>query len=541
MGNTRDVFLKSYQARHVAQNLVANAFGQELGGNDTILFQSLQRSFLQRDPDAPLYPSEEAMNALEDREDIRQLRAEYRLAVSQRSADDPLAKRLAARVFALRRLLAAQILDQRRREYFSDADRLRALGQEPCRPPDDTNPFKTFDPNGALAAEEISAFMQMEAMEETIEGAVQTTTPVHIVDVYVMYLHRRPAEVRGVLGAIKHKSTNQKTTCDSSEPADNPNRLHRCLFGCGSFQTRGNLTRHNSRVHFFRGRFDLPFACPECIRLGRGEQTINGPMEWSNHCAKKHDPRHAPSLPENMMSRPGVTWVDSVAHAQLAKGEGRCLICGNIFKNAGAFARHFNVVHLDKEELFGKPFLCPVCPFPSCWIEGATAWQSHLVDFHKGGGVFGWLHCPPSSSSKKRGRAMQTQEYEGSKRRRGTSIHNNFCPGTHDTAVEEPIRPASPVLSPPSPVSPDPFLGLIDPALLAMDSASTQDSQFPSCTGLDEAVAEEPTRPISPVLSPASSVSPDPFLGLVDPASLALDGLGYQYSNFGSEPGLVSP
>lgn len=77
MRNTRDAFLKSYQARHVSQDLVRIAYDENLPEDGGALFESLQHSFLQRDPDAPLYPEEPDMKAMEERQDMGDLRARY--------------------------------------------------------------------------------------------------------------------------------------------------------------------------------------------------------------------------------------------------------------------------------------------------------------------------------------------------------------------------------------------------------------------------------------------------------------------------------
>ncbi|CAJ2506647.1 Uu.00g078330.m01.CDS01 [Anthostomella pinea] len=98
MGNTKDVFLKSYQPRRVTRDLVATAFGRGMAVDVADLFKSLRRSFLQRDPDAPLYPTEADIKALKSRQDLTDLRAAYRDAVARTSSDDKDAKCIAGKI-----------------------------------------------------------------------------------------------------------------------------------------------------------------------------------------------------------------------------------------------------------------------------------------------------------------------------------------------------------------------------------------------------------------------------------------------------------
>lgn len=396
LGNSRDVFLKSYQPRHLAHDLVRVTFGEEQTGYDQTLFTSLRRSFLRRDPDAPLYPKETDLEELENREDIRALRAEYRDIVAQSSADDPAAKRVAAKILWIRRWLSKEMLETRRNEYFKETDRLRALGQATAKASDHGHcPFKIFDPQGALAAENIGQFM---SDENGANGAVK------LVEVYVAYLRRRLTEVDMLLTLKPEVQTNdtpKENLIDDMPPTDEKpqtaEKPHKCLFGCGAFAVRGNLTKHNRVVHFNKGAFDKPFECPECLRCGMGQYAVHGAMHWSGHIETVHGRQHAPGVPTGLASRSNVSWVEcSVITSQA----GRCLICGDILGNAGGFMRHFKLKHVEKQKLFDTPFSCPECTrqqYTPTLVKNDTAWQDHLIDAHDGGGVFGPLHSlrPP--------------------------------------------------------------------------------------------------------------------------------------------------
>ncbi|KAI1097129.1 hypothetical protein F4804DRAFT_202969 [Jackrogersella minutella] len=157
--------------------------------------------------DDPLYPEEMDIKTFEERqdEDIRDLRAQYQQAVAERSADHPDAKKIAARIHYIRNSLSRDLLRRRRAEWFNDSDRLRATGKLVIKAPGhDLNPFKTFDPNGALAAEAISEFMQDESEYE--KGAIK------LVNVYLAHLRRRPAEVSALLDTNDKETKNEPCT-----------------------------------------------------------------------------------------------------------------------------------------------------------------------------------------------------------------------------------------------------------------------------------------------------------------------------------------
>ncbi|KAI1382568.1 uncharacterized protein F4822DRAFT_441804 [Hypoxylon trugodes] len=381
--NTRDVFLKSYQARHVAHDLVQIAFGQSLPESNGALFNSLRRSFLQRDPDAPLYPTEADLRAFEERQDIRDLRAQYQQVATEKSADHPDAKKIAAKIHCIRHTLSKELLEKRRTEWFRDSDKLRASGKAVSKAPDhDVNPFKPFDPNGASAAEAIGQFMQLDESEYE-QGAIR------LVDVYSAYLRRRPTEVAALLDTIK-----KDEGCTQTD-----NALQETI-------------KHNKRVHFDKGDFDRPFPCPECRRLGSPEYMIVGPMHWSNHAETAHGHAHAPDMPTGLEVRPDILLVD----VSFGPENGRCHICDDIFRNAGGFVRHFRVIHLAKQNLFEAVFSCPECvreKVEPTRIDNVTKWQAHLVDAHQGGGLFGPLHSlrEPRRQRQKRSRSTVAAEF----------------------------------------------------------------------------------------------------------------------------------
>ncbi|KAI1385771.1 uncharacterized protein F4822DRAFT_432624 [Hypoxylon trugodes] len=400
----------SEPARHVAQDLVHIAFRQNSPEHNNALFDSLRRSFLQRDPNAPLYADEIDVDAFEKRQDITNLRAQYKEAVAKDSSAHPKAKRIAAQIHYIRHSLAEELLQKKRAEWFDNSDKHRAAGKAVTKESDhDLIPFKNFDPAGVLAAEAVGQFMELEESEYE-QGAVK------LVNVYLAYLRRHLTEVVLLVeGGVGDKADTQNDdACEKT--AIDLEKAHLCLFGCRGFADRKNLTRHNRTVHFEKGDFDRPFPCPECCRLGI-KCIIEGPMHWSNHVETVHGRAHAPDLPSSLESRRNQSWRED------GQWE-RCLICGDLFSNAGGFSRHFRVMHLQKQKLFEAPFSCPECAReqvkPIC-VANETEWLTHLVDAHQGGGRFGPLHSLREPKRLKRSRSAiqgNDSDYCDSKRRK---------------------------------------------------------------------------------------------------------------------------
>lgn len=127
MSHSSDVYQNSYQTQRVRQDLQRIAFGVEMTGANGGLFHLLQRSSLQRDEGAPIYPTQSDLEAMEERKDIKALRAQYDLC---RKAETRVGRdRISARIYNIRMELSRKNVQQRRKEYFELADRAHAEGR----------------------------------------------------------------------------------------------------------------------------------------------------------------------------------------------------------------------------------------------------------------------------------------------------------------------------------------------------------------------------------------------------------------------------
>jgi hypothetical protein len=127
LSNTTQVYERSYQPRHVRENLAHVAF-RKLVRKDEELFEVLQDASLSRDTNAPLCVSQEDLDGFNNRRDIRDLRDRYARTVAAASSNSPEAKRIAARIKWVLDWLCDLRVAELRKAYFEDVDKLRSLG-----------------------------------------------------------------------------------------------------------------------------------------------------------------------------------------------------------------------------------------------------------------------------------------------------------------------------------------------------------------------------------------------------------------------------
>ncbi|KAF6806306.1 hypothetical protein CMUS01_14400 [Colletotrichum musicola] len=273
LSHTENVFQGSYQPVHVTENLPRLAFARvlEFDAHER-LYGLLENASFRRDEGAPIYPKEEDLSQWEQRRDIRGLRAKYQYVRAHSNADDPQAKRIAAQIQFIRDRLSDLQVAEDRRQYFEVAGRLRAAGQPIPHELKRGNVLHRKQYYGPIsdAATAIGRFLHQKNHSVASPGA--------FIEMGLAYLENLLDMVKTV--AAKHALTMQTPpgtppikpdaeAVDDPEDPDDPDVRPRCLFGCGFFSNRGNLTRHVQNMHIVRRRnFDRPFNCPECTQHG---------------------------------------------------------------------------------------------------------------------------------------------------------------------------------------------------------------------------------------------------------------------------------
>ncbi|EFY90668.1 hypothetical protein MAC_03248 [Metarhizium acridum CQMa 102] len=282
-------------------------------------------------------------------DDITELRKELKHITAQEGSSSQEAKKVSSRIRYILDCLEKLQVREKRRKYFEEADKLRAMNQSTAHLKQEVQNLKRkrFGNSSAYAAKLASLLFQ-------------TNITSGLADRLVAYISG--ASGQSEIGDIY--SFGKK----SKEPA-------RCLFGCGTFFNTSALTRHvrHLHMHIFKARF----LCPECKRMNLGDVVIEAnPCAWSSHVRRVHGAVHTP----NLESLPDVL----------------CLLCDRQCKQRG-FSRHLNT----HSELFDEPISCPAClqEGRKVEIEGMGGWITHVADVHGGDRVLGAIEVYKTSCS----------------------------------------------------------------------------------------------------------------------------------------------
>ncbi|KUI64507.1 Mitosis inhibitor protein kinase mik1 [Cytospora mali] len=380
--HSSSMFERSYQPRHVKQDLLSLLAPEAQAEDAGDLFRILRNSSLQCDPLAPIDVSQEdIVHWKNTREDMRGLL----------SSND---YKKSTRVRVLVKKLSRAHITGQRRQYFEESNRRRALGQT-------TDDLHTVRPK-------LRTSRGGESLEEAITQHFQHNSdsddppdPGHklsYLEMLVAYLRKKPQIVptcficcgentlqatgsagEGVFNSWqevwKHSNKAHRSTQMWPLPCPECNRLgyersyqianlgewcshvhehhaprdkapYRCLLGCQTFANQTALREHLINCHYWLWVVVEPFPCPECCRLGLEKCIISDSAEWRRHIESHHDPKLLP--PMTKASNPTQT-----VH--------RCLLCiDKSYPTKTGLSLHNTNIHVKGDE-FASPFPCPEC------------------------------------------------------------------------------------------------------------------------------------------------------------------------------------
>ncbi|KAI8674512.1 C2H2-type domain-containing protein [Fusarium keratoplasticum] len=281
MGNTEEVFRKSYNPVDQRHSLMTVAYKELTGGCDEVIAK-LHQSFTKRDCYAPIYISEEDWKGFESRNDITQWRKELN-SLPNRSSKE--AKRIQSRIQYVKKVLEKELIKQRRDEYFETADRLRSEGQStthlqerrPRRPGPKQNELSS------RMAEDLSPLFLAEDSTKRFADEL-------VSEVFQKPFYCRECEFSGrkqLVAAGLSAWSNHVEQCHGKLHAPNPVKPAHCLL-CDKTFSAGGFSLHLNRSHVQLGYFETSFPCPECRRLGTGD-LITSLDQWILHVRDIHD------------------------------------------------------------------------------------------------------------------------------------------------------------------------------------------------------------------------------------------------------------
>ena len=344
LSNTTQVYERSYQPRHVRENLANVAF-RKLVKKDEELFGVLQDASLSRDANAPLCVSQKDLDNFNNRRDIRNLRAQYANMVAAASSNAPEAKRIAARIKWVLDWLCDLRVAELRKAYFEDVDKLRSLGRSTLSIRDAAtaiNPRRSIYSGKALSAEEMAQLLENGG--STKEDDKDASNPFDG-ELLAAYLRCEPLRVPPPTEA---KPTDHPVPSSSSSKA-------RCLLCNSILSDRSKLTRHVRARH----TFDESFSCPECMRRGKHVTVAAGGAAWAAHAERSHGRLHTPVLRDTK---------DDLAKMML------CPLCGKPYRLGTALSLHLTKHHGPRGH-FEHPASCVLCGDE---VQGSDGWSLHL-------------------------------------------------------------------------------------------------------------------------------------------------------------------
>lgn len=285
LSNTEKTFQNSYVAQHIPVDLMQVNFGKarSRGGKDMDeLFTLLRQISLKADERAPIHLSEQEVAALDDRKDLQELRASLAKAKSDTGAirESPEARRISLRYQYIRRVLQEQAVKEKRKKYFDEADKCRALGQHPPIPleADSRDDYgSTRVPILGLGIRCMSEFLQRSEL-----GSKKRDQ--HFVDMLVEFLSHRFANLDCILAELDAAS--RGAPIPTFRPILSLKGDYRCLFCCLVFKERHTISKHVENYH--EPSFATSFYYPECRRSGKEPARINSLSEWVIYTGRIH-------------------------------------------------------------------------------------------------------------------------------------------------------------------------------------------------------------------------------------------------------------
>ncbi|KAK1480541.1 hypothetical protein CCUS01_16199 [Colletotrichum cuscutae] len=330
LSNTSRVYEKSYQPRHIRENLARVAYG-DLAGQSDALHTILRNATFTRDEKAPLYPTERDLDVFEQRNDVQKRRKEYRAAVTLHGAGSVQAKRMGARVWDLIEALSALTVKVRRAKYFKEADRRRVQGLStadlrvtPAEDPHRKSEQSRF--TSGIAAK-IGSYLR----DKDADIKYNSTT---FVNYLLAFLADR--DLPGFFQVLQIPAATSQPK--KGKPGHTEiEKTGKCLLCSRHYSRRSNLTRHYKVVHSHQ--FSKPFSCPSCHQTGQKYQVRNE-ADWSSHVTRCHGEENAPHL---------------ISRSSTEQSMVRCLICSSWLSGSHNLTKHTREIHQRAGGLFDKP------------------------------------------------------------------------------------------------------------------------------------------------------------------------------------------
>lgn len=314
MSHSSDVYENNYMSEQVREDIVRCRFGAFAGTNDP-LFDLLRDLTTRNDPGAPINPTPEQKLALEDRQDVTELRNKFSALQICGSKTDIL--RAKARLEDLRQRLYDLVVAESRKTYFAEAAKLRSRGlstshlRSSAPPPCSHHAALGIDCLVALFTGHTISDIGKPAKEFVFDDGAEERSEKALS--WLLCYMVKAWTLLDAPGSPFPASNQQMMEMAEEKPLERST----CFICMSDFGQRGNLTRHVKKDHL--QILSAPFECPECARLGLPPHTTRSPHEWSDHTETVHGKMHASRLTAKLSSDSTAAQESAVVH--------RCFVC----------------------------------------------------------------------------------------------------------------------------------------------------------------------------------------------------------------------
>ena len=385
LSHTNGVFETKYQASRIREDLVQAAFGHRTGSDNGPLFASLRNISLSRDVNAPTTISLEEWAEFDNRKDATTIRGAITDAKGR--GDHQFIQLLNSRLKSLRLAWGKLKLVDKRQKYFIEADRMRALGQQPPRstrnlPLNITTRFVRL--GNAPMADRISQYYIRNWNGSNVDEDPRRY--IHLLRAYQCGFHEANLDIwedeklydeAEEIPESNSKSDNTNYECGNEENSKmnvDDDRVS-CILCCNlKFASRKSLTSHYNS-HQKQNVFEKEVQCPECQRKGSHQSRVEkGYLAWLNHLERFHGKNCTPYFQQDLVYP--------------KKYPCPSLECDTIWRdirfNPRGLSIHFTRGHRnkgvpDKKEQFLNPIKCRLCePETETLIHNIREWRCHF-------------------------------------------------------------------------------------------------------------------------------------------------------------------
>ncbi|KAL2138139.1 hypothetical protein VTI28DRAFT_7389 [Corynascus sepedonium] len=207
MANDEKVFQRNYLPQHIRKEIMPIIFGPEVVGTNEQLHKMLRQATVNRDQNAPLYPTIEDVESFEKRCDMQELKQKYIASRDDKGSDHLETKRALSEYLKRRKLLIDLKVQEIREEYFTEADRRRALGQSTS---DMLTPTaKLYKPQTQTAAVDRLATNIGRFLREKDLGGQRR--PQVFSQLLLAYLAKRGTEIETIMDSLEGKKPQDTT------------------------------------------------------------------------------------------------------------------------------------------------------------------------------------------------------------------------------------------------------------------------------------------------------------------------------------------